>query len=183
VEVAEFDVSSGGAPSLLERVGPVADLVLAAGLNTPQRAWADQRMSEFRDVVSTNLLGVVGVVDAALPGLRASGGTVVVVSTIAAWTTSPGSGVAYRASKRALRGITESLNEQEAAHGVRACHLCPGDIDTDFLDRRPAPPASDARTRMLSAEDVARAAVFVLDSPAHVRIDELVISPLGGIAR
>jgi NADP-dependent 3-hydroxy acid dehydrogenase YdfG len=31
---------------------------------------------------------------------------------------------------------------------------------------------------MLSADDVARAAQFVLDAPAHVRIDELVISPV-----
>ncbi len=31
---------------------------------------------------------------------------------------------------------------------------------------------------MLTAEDIARTACFVLDSPAHVRIDELVVSPV-----
>lgn len=31
---------------------------------------------------------------------------------------------------------------------------------------------------MLTADDVARAIQFVLDSPTHVRIDELVISPV-----
>ena len=31
---------------------------------------------------------------------------------------------------------------------------------------------------MLTPDDVARAVLFVLDSPAHVRIDELVISPV-----
>jgi NADP-dependent 3-hydroxy acid dehydrogenase YdfG len=31
---------------------------------------------------------------------------------------------------------------------------------------------------MLTPDDVARAVLFVLDSPKHVRIDELVISPL-----
>jgi NADP-dependent 3-hydroxy acid dehydrogenase YdfG len=31
---------------------------------------------------------------------------------------------------------------------------------------------------MLTAQDVARAVQFVLDSPAHVRVDELVISPV-----
>jgi NADP-dependent 3-hydroxy acid dehydrogenase YdfG len=30
---------------------------------------------------------------------------------------------------------------------------------------------------MLSPDDVARAALFVLDSPPHVRVDELVITP------
>jgi NADP-dependent 3-hydroxy acid dehydrogenase YdfG len=31
---------------------------------------------------------------------------------------------------------------------------------------------------MLSADDVAAAILFVLDAPTHVRIDELVISPV-----
>ena len=31
---------------------------------------------------------------------------------------------------------------------------------------------------MLSPDDVARAVMFVLNSPPHVRIDELVISPV-----
>jgi len=61
---------------------------------------------------------------------------------------------------------------------VRACHLCPGDVDTDFLLQRPNVPDADARSVMLSAQDVARAVQFVLDAPPHVRIDELVISPV-----
>ena len=51
-------------------------------------------------------------------------------------------------------------------------------MDTDFLEHRPVVPGADSRAVMLTAEDVGRAVLFVLDSPAHVRIDELVISPL-----
>ena len=61
---------------------------------------------------------------------------------------------------------------------MRACHLCPGDVDTDFLAQRPEIPSADARTAMLTAQDIARAVQFVLDAPAHMRVDELVISPL-----
>jgi NADP-dependent 3-hydroxy acid dehydrogenase YdfG len=182
-EIAELDVARGDAGSLLETVGPVTDLVLAAGLNRPRRTWDDHDRQEFRNIVFTNLIGVADVITAFLPGLRRAGGTVVVVSSLSAWTTSPGAGVAYRASKMALRAVTESLNEQEFAHGVRATHLCPGDIDTDFVSQRPAPPTPEQRRAMLSPDDVARAVVFVLASPPHVRIDELVISPLGAVER
>ena len=85
---------------------------------------------------------------------------------------------AIRTGAGALGSLVRTLNQQEAGHGVRACHLCPGDVATDFLDQRPSVPDAEARARMLTAEDIARTACFVLDSPAHVRIDELVVSPV-----
>ncbi|HET9650136.1 MAG TPA: SDR family NAD(P)-dependent oxidoreductase [Microlunatus sp.] len=156
----------------------VDDLVLSAGLNTPRRAWADQSIGELEDVIATNLTAVARVVDVALDGLRRRGGQVVVVSSYSAWRFTPYAGVAYSASKTALAALCQSLNAQEARHGIRACHLCPGDVDTAFLDLRPVVPGAESRAAMLSPDDVGRAVAFVLDSPPHVRIDELVISPL-----
>jgi NADP-dependent 3-hydroxy acid dehydrogenase YdfG len=114
--------------------------------------------------------------------MRARGsGQVVVVSSYAGWRFSPHAGVAYTASKTALAAVVASLNAQEAEHGIRACHLCPGDVDTEFLDLRPNVPDAEARRVMLSPDDVAVAVLFVLQSPAHVRIDELVISPVSQV--
>ena len=170
---------SDGRAAIAQRWGAVTDLVLAAGLNVPARYWRDQSIAEFTDVVATNLTGVAAMVDAVLPDLRGGdGGHVVVISSYAAWRFSPHSGVAYAASKTALVALCQMLNEQEAADGVRACHLCPGEVDSDFLDLRPQVPDESARALMLTAEDVARAVMFVLESPPHVRIDELVISPV-----
>ena len=157
----------------------VSDLVLAAGVNTPQRYWTNQSMWEFEAIVDTNLTAVVKIIDTVLPGMRArGGGQIVVVSSFSAWRFTPYAGVAYSASKTALAAICTSLNAQEAASGIRACHLCPGDVDTDILNLRPEVPDAEARSVMLSPEDVARAVRFVLDSPPQVRIDELVISPV-----
>ncbi|WP_432523432.1 SDR family oxidoreductase [Kineococcus sp. SYSU DK006] len=178
-----LDVQDGSAvaaarTAVVERFGRLDALVLAAGLNTPRRRWDDQEMAVFRDVVATNLTGPASVVDAALPDLRASGGVVVVISSYSGWTLSPGAGVAYSATKTALGSLVRTLNDQEGRHGVRACHLCPGDIATDFLDQRPEVPDAAARASMLTADDVARTVQFVLDSPPHVRVDELVVSPV-----
>lgn len=164
---------------IVARWGGLDDLVLAAGLNTPHRTWADQSMVELEDVIATNLTAVARMIDIALPDLRSrGGGQVVVISSYSGWQFASGAGVAYSASKTALASLCQTLNAQEAASGVRACHLCPGDVDTDFLQLRPTVPGAEARARMLTAHDVSRAVLFVLESPAHVRIDELVISPV-----
>ena len=176
--VTDRDAVTAARAEVAQRWGRVDDLVLSAGLNDPARTWADQDLATFEAVLATNLTGVVSVVDACLEDLRASGGQVVVVSSYSGWRFSPGAGVAYSASKTALAAVCQTLNAQEARHGVRACHLCPGDVATDFLRLRPQVPDEAARAVMLSPDDVARVVLFVLDSPAHVRIDELVLSPV-----
>jgi NADP-dependent 3-hydroxy acid dehydrogenase YdfG len=181
LEVGDAAAVAHAHRDITEVWGRVDDLVLAAGLNNPRRTWADQSVEGFTEVLTTNLTGVVTVVDAALPDLRAAGGQVVVVSSYSGWRFYPGAGVAYSASKTALTAVCQTLNAQEARHGVRACHLCPGDVDTDFLRLRPNVPDAEARAVMLTPEDVARAVLFVLDSPAHVRVDELVISPVSQV--
>ncbi|WP_144715438.1 SDR family oxidoreductase [Curtobacterium pusillum] len=178
LDAADPDAVAAARDAVLERHGRLDALVLAAGLNAPERRWDDQDLGTFRSIVDTNLTAVVTVVDAALPALRASGGVVVVVSSYAGWSFQPGAGVAYSASKTALGSVVRTLNQQEAAHGVRATHLCPGDVATDFLDQRPTVPDAEARAVMLQPADVARTVSFVLEAPSHVRIDELVVSPV-----
>ncbi|GAA1441546.1 SDR family oxidoreductase [Leifsonia poae] len=162
---------------ILERWGRIDGLVLAAGLNSPRRRWSDQDLPAFDDIVSVNLVAPAHVVAAALPALREARGVVVFVSSYAAWAFNPIAGVAYSASKSGLSALSRTLNAQEAESGVRACHLCPGDVNTDFLELRPQVPDDAARAAMLQPDEVARAIQFVLDAPGHVRYDELVISP------
>ena len=164
--------------TLQQTWGAPTDLVLSAGLNHPRRYWRDQTMTDFRAIVDTNLTAAALVVDLALPGLRAAGGGVVVfVSSVSGWQFSPDAGVAYSASKTALGSLAAHLNAQENRNGIRACSLCPGDIDSDFLSLRPVVPGGQDRVAMLSPDDVARTVQFVLDSPPHVCVNELVVTP------
>lgn len=166
------------AAQIEEELGGVEALVLSAGLNAPRRYWRDQDLDEFAAITETNLLGPVSVIDAALPGMRARGeGTIVVISSYSAWRFSPDAGAAYSATKTALGPLVATLNAQENRHGIRACHLCPGDVDSDFLAQRPVVPGAQDRAAMLTADDIARTVMFVLDSPPHVVVNELVISP------
>lgn len=163
--------------SLRTRWGGPTDLVLSAGLNAPRRSWGDQSMTEFRAIVDTNLTAAAAAVDLALPDLRVAGGVVVFVSSVSGWQFFAQAGVAYSASKTALGSLSAHLNAQENRNGVRACAVCPGDIDSDFLDLRPVVPGHHERQQMLSPADVARTVQFVLDSPPHICINELVVTP------
>jgi NADP-dependent 3-hydroxy acid dehydrogenase YdfG len=178
LDVRDEDAVRAAVDAILAEHGRIDGLVLSAGLNAPRRRWDDQSMREFRAIVDTNLTAAVDVVDASLPALRRSGGVVVAISSYAGWSVQPAAGVAYSASKTALGSVIRALNDQEAAHGIRACHFCPGDVATDFLDQRPTVPDAEARAAMLTPEDIGEAVRFVLDAPPHVRIDELVISPV-----
>lgn len=178
LDVQDREAVTSTARQVTDHFGGLDAVVLAAGLNTPRRRWEDQVLEEFDAIVRTNLQATASVISASLPHLRHSGGLVVVISSFAGWTFQPGAGVAYSASKTALSSLVRTLNQQEARYGVRSCHLCPGDVATDFLEQRPQVPDAEARSVMLSAHDIARAVQFVLDSPSHVRVDELVVSPV-----
>jgi NADP-dependent 3-hydroxy acid dehydrogenase YdfG len=180
VNVRDADALREAHDRIVDEWGPVTDAVIAAGLNAPRRTWADQSLDEFAAIIDTNLTAVARVIDLVLPGMRSLGrGGLVVVSSYSAWRFTPGAGAAYMSGKAALGMLVASLNDQEGINGIKACHLCPGDVDTDFLSLRPNVPGEEQRATMLSAEDVARSVQFVLDSPPHVRIDELVITPIG----
>jgi NADP-dependent 3-hydroxy acid dehydrogenase YdfG len=164
---------------IVDEWGAIRQVVTAAGMNTPRRSWSNQRMPEFAAVLATNLHGTAHIIDVVLPEMRRNeGGTVVVISSYAGWHISSSPGVAYSASKRALGVLTATVNAEAGEDGVRATLICPGDVNTDFLAQRPQAPGESARARMLQPSEVARAVHFALDSPAHVVIDELVLSPL-----
>lgn len=178
LDVADQDSVALARDIIVKQFGRIDAVLLAAGLNTPRRRWADQSMEEFDAILKTNLVGPAMVIDAALPQLRAHRGIVVIVSSYSAWSFNPIAGVAYSASKKGLAELARTLNAQEAAAGVRACHLCPGDVATDFLQHRPNVPDAAVQADMLTPDDIGRTVQFVLDSPSHVRFDEMVISPL-----
>jgi NADP-dependent 3-hydroxy acid dehydrogenase YdfG len=183
VEIAQADVADVDAVTrahdyLTGRHGPVSVMVCAAGTNIPNRSWARLTPDSFARVIATNVYGVSNCVQAVLPGMRAMGeGTIVVISSWAGWQYLPFAGAAYNASKSALAPLVQSLNDEEGRHGVRACHLCPGEVATTILRSRPVPPPEAELARMLRPEDVADAVGYVATAPRHVCLAEVVIAP------
>jgi NAD(P)-dependent dehydrogenase (short-subunit alcohol dehydrogenase family) len=87
---------------------------------------------EVRDLIDTNLLGVLWVTQAALPILRAQGGGhVVQISSGGGVLSWPANGV-YQASKWGIEGMSEAL-AQEAGHlGIKVTTCQVGHMETEF---------------------------------------------------
>jgi len=160
-----------------ERYGSVQILVNAAGINTRERTLADLSAQQWEQVVAVNLNGVFHCTQALAPLMQKRGGVVVNVVSTAARLTSPGAGTHYCAAKRALLSLTESVNLELGRHGIRACALIPGEVDTPMIDRRPTLPSPERRAAMLRPEDIAEAVYYVVTRPPRVTVTELVICP------
>ncbi len=85
-------------------------------------------------------------------------------------------GTAYSASKRAVVSLTENLNMQECINGIRACALCPGEVATEILDKRPVPVSPEERARMLQKGDMGETIRWVAAQPPHVCVNQIIIS-------
>lgn len=154
-------------------------LVNAAGTNVPRRALSDLSIEDYRQVIDINLNGTFYVVQAFLPLMRAQGGgTIVNVASVAGLQGSALAGAAYSASKFGMRGLNQTINVEEQRHGIRACAIFPGEINTPIMDKRPAPPPPEAREKMLQSEDLADCIALVAMLPSRAVVDELVIRPL-----
>jgi NAD(P)-dependent dehydrogenase (short-subunit alcohol dehydrogenase family) len=163
---------------VLEEFGEVEVLVNAAGTNAPKRALEVLALTDYHAMINANLHGAYYCVQAFLPRMRSRGsGTIINVISDAAKQASPKAGPAYSMSKAGLVGLTQAINAEERARGVRASALLPGDIDTPLLDKRPAPPDAAARAKMMKAEDVAACVRFCIDLPPHVIVEELLVRP------
>lgn len=81
----------------------------------------------------TNVFGVLRVVRAAVPAMRAAGsGVIVNVSSIAGLVARPYAG-AYSASKHALEAISETLHHELRPFGIRVAVVEPGQFETTLL--------------------------------------------------
>lgn len=163
---------------ILSTLGEVEVLVNAAGTNAPRRALEVLSLEDYHAMIATNLNGAFYCVQAFLPQMRArKRGLIVNIVSDAAKQASAKAGPAYVMSKFGLVGLTQSVNAEERRHGIRACAILPGDIDTPLLDKRPAPPDAAARARMMKPEDVAECAVFCINLPEHVVVEEMLVRP------
>jgi NADP-dependent 3-hydroxy acid dehydrogenase YdfG len=178
LDVSDKGQVAGAAAKLLEKHGRCDILVNSAGLNVPRRYLKDLAAEDWDKVIGINLNGALYCMRALLPAMRAQGGGLVinVSSWLGRWVGYLG-GAAYGASKHAMATMTHHLNIEEGMHGIRGCVIYPGEVATPILKTRPKPPSQEDLDRMLKAEDLGRTIAFVAGMPAHVCLNEIVITP------
>lgn len=181
--VAPADVSdSAQVKAVCERIekelGRCDILVNSAGLNVKNRSWREIDAEGFDTVVHADLSGPFYASAAVLPMMRKQkGGLIIQISSWAGRYVSKLTGPAYSAAKHGLVALSESINQEECAHGIRSCCICPGEVATPILDKRPVPVSAQDKARMLQSEDLAETIMLVARLPVTVCVNEILMSP------
>lgn len=159
------------------KLGKIDILVNNAGTNIPVRKLKDLSVEDFANVVDTNMKGCFYFCHSVLPLMRAqSGGTILNVSSIAGQRASVLAGTSYCASKFGMNAIGNSINLEEAEHGIRCTNICPGETATEILDKRAHPPPPEVRAKMVQPEDIGAVAVMAASLPPRVIIPHMSIT-------
>jgi len=178
LDVADAKAVEAVGAGILKRHGRVDILINSAGLNVTKRNWDNVDAEGWDTVVGIDLDGAFYATRAVLGAMRAQGGGLVInVSSWAGRYDSFLTGPAYNAAKHGLVAMNAHLNMAEGKNGIRACVICPGEVNTPILDKRPIPVPPEVRAKMLQPRDMGETIRFLARLPAHVCISEMVIAP------
>lgn len=182
-ETEVLDVSSADdvdrvAKAILARHGHVDILVNSAGLNVPSRFWKNQTVPGWNEVIRVNLDGTYYCTAAVLPTMRERrDGLVINISSWSGRFDTYLTGPAYNAAKHGVVAMTSHLNQEECVNGIRACAICPAEVATPIMEKRPVKPSAEDMARMLRPEDLGRTILWVAEQPAHMCVNEILVSP------
>ena len=133
-------------------------------------------------MIDTNVKGLLFVTRLVLPAMIRQGrGHIVNLGSTAGHMVYPGGNV-YNATKFAVKALTQAMNVDVAGTPIKVSSVDPGFVKTEFSlvrfhgDQERADAVYEG-FQPLTAEDVADAILYVVDTPPHVNIQNLVMTP------
>jgi NAD(P)-dependent dehydrogenase (short-subunit alcohol dehydrogenase family) len=129
VELVPLDVRDGASvraciDQVRSSAGRIDVLINNAGVNLVG-AVEETSISQAQALFDTNVIGVLRMVQAVLPGMRRQGaGLIVNISSILGFIPAPFMGV-YASTKHAIEGLSESLDHEVRAFGIRVVLIEP----------------------------------------------------------
>jgi len=131
------------------------------------------KREDLDQTLRVNLRAPILLANQLVPAMIEKGGGAVINIGSVSGKSGEANGAAYSASKFGLVGFTQSLYEEVREHGVKVSVILPGFVDTPLI-----PPNRQLdRSKMIQADDVARAVLYVLTSPPTSCPVEITIRP------
>ncbi len=151
---------------------------LAAGLGPIQEGSLD----DWEQMIDTNVKGLLYMTRSIAPLMTArKQGHIINIGSIAGKEVYPNGNV-YCATKHAVDALTKAMRLDMLPHNIRVTQIAPGMAETEFSVVRFK--GDDARAKAaykgfepLRAEDIAETALWVVNRPPHVNINDIVIMP------
>ena len=157
-------------------------LVNNAGLSRGLSKLHEGLLSDWEEMIDTNVKGLLYVSRAVIPGMVERGsGHVINIGSIAGHEVYPGGNV-YCATKFAVRALSMGLRLDLNGTLVRVSEVSPGMVETEFSvvrfhgDTARAGKVYQGLTP-LSPDDIADAVVWCATRPPHVNISEMIVMP------
>ncbi|MBW4557187.1 MAG: SDR family oxidoreductase [Trichormus sp. ATA11-4-KO1] len=178
VDLANVSQVQAKIQAIAQDFGDIDILVNNAGMAYTAQL-SETPLADWQQVINLNLTSVFQCIIGILPKMRDRGtGTIINVASIAAKQPFPGWG-AYSVSKAGLMSLSQTLAQEERAHGIRVTAICPGAVNTELWDTETVHADLD-RSKMLTPEIVAQSILYTALLPQHAVIDELTVMPSAG---
>ncbi|WP_454858061.1 SDR family oxidoreductase [Rhizobium binxianense] len=177
-DIADASYVSSALHQFEQSLGPIDILLNCAGISLPRRMKLEEiGPDRWDEMIQTNVRGTYLTCHHLIAGMKGRGrGVIVNIGSTAAHVAKPGVS-AYAASKFAVRALTEALIEECDGTGVRICMVSSGPINTPIWNKASGPMPMD-REFMLQPDDIADAALWLIERPANVRVDEILLRPV-----
>jgi NADP-dependent 3-hydroxy acid dehydrogenase YdfG len=159
-------------------------LVNNAGHDVGGRKRFDEgKIEDFAAIAQTNIIGLMRVSHAVLPGMVARGrGDVVNLGSVAGLRQYPNINV-YAATKAFVHSFSEGLRYDYRETDLRVIEIMPGITRTEFATQRFGGDKArgDAYYQrfpgIMEPDDIARAIVYALDQPRNVTVAQMLVVP------
>ena len=178
VDVAQRDSVQELVDWTHDQWGRIDILVNSAGTNIKNRSIEQMDPEQWDQVMAINVTGAYNCIRAVLPHMREQGDGLIVninsISGLRAWELG---GVAYDASKFALRGLGTVVGNEVRHLGIRVTNIYPGEVETPLLDKRPVAVSAEHKATILQPNDVGEMVVTIAGLPARAHVPDLTIKP------
>jgi 3-hydroxy acid dehydrogenase / malonic semialdehyde reductase len=179
LSVSDMDKVKSLPERLPDEYKKVDILVNNAGLALGVNAVDDTNIEDAQTMMDTNVMGIVAMCAAFIPGMKERGhGHVINMGSIAGHVPYP-NGSVYGASKYAVKCFTHAARYDLVGTPIRVTHMSPGMVgSTEFSNVRLRDDAKAAsvyeNVKPLEPEDVADCVIYAATRPAHVQIAEMI---------
>lgn len=144
---------------------------------------------EWQNMLDINVKGVLNGIAAALPIMKnQKSGHIITTSSVLGYEVLPGY-AAYSGTKYAVRAIMEGLRQEEHKNNIKTTIIAPGSVKTELFDSinndeirnnlKESMKQPGSEMMALQPDEIAQVVAFVIDTPANMAVNEMVIRPTG----
>lgn len=181
-DVRDYKACEAAINNMPEEFRNIDVLVNNAGLAVELNAVHEGALEDWERMIDTNIKGLLYVTRLIAPGMvERKSGHIINLGSTASHEIYYGGNV-YCATKHAVNALTKGMRTDFLKYGIKVTQISPGACETNFSvvrfhgDKEKADKVYEGYDPLV-AQDIADVVEFVLSRPAHVCLNEVIMTP------